>query len=101
LQLKEKIIPAFESIHGAGYQALFLIDNSQGHSAYAENALLVSRMNVKPGGKQARMHDTWFIHDGQRVLQKLNFPADHPEFPNEPKGIKAVLIERGLYQVRL
>jgi len=41
-QLKEKIIPAFEQAHGPGYQALFLIDNSQGHSAYAEDALLVS-----------------------------------------------------------
>jgi len=32
-QLKEKIIPTFETLHGAGYQALFLIDNSQGHAA--------------------------------------------------------------------
>jgi hypothetical protein len=30
-----------------------MVDNSQGHSAYAADALLVSRMNMKPGGKQA------------------------------------------------
>ena len=42
LQLTEKIIPTFERAHGPGYQALFMVDNSQGHSAYAEDALLVS-----------------------------------------------------------
>jgi hypothetical protein len=32
-----------------------MVDNSQGHSAYSEDALLASCMNVKPGGKQAHM----------------------------------------------
>jgi len=100
-QLKEKIIPAFERAHGAGYQALFLIDNSQGHSTYAEDALLVSRMNIKPGGKQAHMHDGWFMQEGWRISQEMRYPADHAEYPNQPKGIKAVLTERGLYQARL
>ena len=53
IQLKEKIIPAFEHAHGAGYQMLLMVDNSQGHSAYAKDALLTSRMNMNPGGKQA------------------------------------------------
>jgi transposase len=55
-------------------------------------------MNVKPGGKQARMHDGWYIHDGQKCTQLMVFPSDHPEHPNEPKAIKAVLKERGLYR---
>jgi hypothetical protein len=97
-QLRTKIIPAFERAHGAGYQALFLIDNSQGHSAYAEDALLTSRMNVNPGGKQAHMRDGWYDHDGRTVSQSMVYPSDHPQFPNQPKGIKAVLIERGLYK---
>jgi hypothetical protein len=103
MQLREKIIPAFERAHGAGHQALFLIDNSQGHSAYAEDALLVSRMNIKPGGKQARMHNGWYLRDGQKVDQAMIFPANHPvaEYRNEPKGIKAVLEERGLYKAQL
>ncbi len=63
-QLKEKIIPAFEKFHGPDYQALFLIDNSQGHSAYAEDALVVSQMNFNPSGKQAKMRDGWFDKDG-------------------------------------
>ena len=101
LQLQEKIIPTFEEAHGAGYQAFFLIDNSQGHSAYSEDTLVMSRMNVNPGGKQACMHDTWFFQNGQKVTQATVYPANHPEYPNEPKGIKAVLTERGLYQAKL
>lgn len=73
-----------------------MVDNSQGHSAYAEDALLVTRMNVKPGGKQARMRDGWFYRDGEQVSQKMIYPPDHPSFPDMPKGIKAVLTERGL-----
>ncbi|KAI6037409.1 hypothetical protein PISMIDRAFT_28841 [Pisolithus microcarpus 441] len=79
-QLKEKIIPAFERIHGAGYQALFFIDNSQGHSAYAEDALLASCMNVNPDG--------WYQKDGVTVVQKMVFSQDHPMHAGEPKGIK-------------
>jgi len=98
--MSDKIIPAFETIHGAGYQALFLIDNSQGHSAYAEDALRVSsRMNVNPGGKQARMRHGWYVcANGNQISQAMVYPPDHPNFPNEPKGIKAVLMECGLWQ---
>jgi hypothetical protein len=42
IQLEKKIIPAFANAHGPGYQAVFLIDNSQGHSAYATDALIAS-----------------------------------------------------------
>ncbi|KAG1813639.1 uncharacterized protein BJ212DRAFT_1301019 [Suillus subaureus] len=63
-QLTEKIIPTFERARCPRYQALFLIDNSQGHSAYAEDALLVSCMNIHPGWKQANMQNGWFIQDG-------------------------------------
>jgi transposase len=75
-----------------------MVDNSQGHSAYAEDALLTSHMNINPGGKQARMHDGWYLQNGEKVIQPMNFPPNHPEHPNEPKGVKAVLTERGLYQ---
>ena len=43
-------------------------------------------MNLKPGGKQPRMHDT--IWNGK--VQKMVF-AD-----GTPKGLKQVLIERGI-----
>ena len=73
-----------------------MVDNSQGHSAYAEDALLVSRMNMKPAGKQARMRDGWYVQDENRITQPMVFPADHPDFPNMPKGMKQVLHERGI-----
>jgi hypothetical protein len=54
--LKEKIIPAFEKAHNpAEYQALFMVDNSQGHSAYPPDALHVSQMNLNPGGTKPKM----------------------------------------------
>jgi hypothetical protein len=101
LQLKDKIIPAFEKAHGAGYQALIMVDNSQGHSAYAKDALLTSRMNLRPGGKQAHLRDGWFMQDGIKAIQKMSFPDDHPEFPGIPKGMKQVLTERRLWDDRL
>jgi len=78
-----------------------LIDNSQGHSAYAENALVISQMNVNPGRKQARMRNGWFMQDGVKISQNMLFPPDHPDHANEPKGIKVILMEHGLYQSHL
>lgn len=101
IQLKDKIIPVFEREHGPGYQALIMVDNSQGHSAYAVDALLVSRMNLKPGGKQARLRDSWFMRDGEQVTQQMNFPPDHPDHPGLQKGIRQVLLERGLWSNNL
>jgi len=97
-QMSDKIIPAFEAAHGAGYQALFLVDNSQGHSAYAEISLRVRHMNISPGGKQARMQNGWFIHNGIQIEQPMVYPPEHPHFPNQSKGIKAVLTEHRLWQ---
>jgi len=99
--LCEKIIPAFEHAHGPGYQALFIIDNSQRHSAYAEDALLASRMNFNSGGKQAHLRNGWFIHDGIKIIQPMIFPLDHPQFSDQPKGMKQVLIEHELFHNKL
>ena len=58
-------------------------------------------MNLRPGGKQARMRDGWFLRDNQKVTQPMIFPKNHPEFPDEPKGMKQVLLERGLWVDKL
>ncbi|TFK17381.1 hypothetical protein FA15DRAFT_683542 [Coprinopsis marcescibilis] len=87
-QLKERIIPAFEKAHGPEYQALIMVDNSQGHSVYAEDALLTSWMNLNPGGKQAKLCNGWFMKDGTQVEQAMVFPLDHPEYPGQAKGMK-------------
>ena len=73
-----------------------MVDNSQGHSAYAEDALVASRMNVNPGGSQARMRDGWFEQNGERIMQPMIFPPNHPTFSNQPKGLRHVLAERGI-----
>jgi hypothetical protein len=74
-----------------------MVDNSQGHSAYSVDALLTSRMNMKPGGKQAKMRDGWYVENGVQVAQIMCFPSDHTELPGEPKGMQQVLVERGLW----
>ena len=75
-----------------------MVDNSQGHSAYSEDALLTTRMNVNPGGKQARLRDGWFVpnlESGTKVSQSMVYHTDHPSFPDQPKGIRHVLLEHG------
>ncbi|KAJ7652727.1 hypothetical protein DFH06DRAFT_1270261 [Mycena polygramma] len=81
--LEVRIIPAFERRHDRNiYRALFFIDNSQGHCAYAEDALVVTRMNWRSGGKQALMRDGWFVLAGRRIPQKMVLPD------GQPKGMK-------------
>jgi hypothetical protein len=62
-------------------------------------------MNLRPGGKQARMRDGWFIRSGpgdsDKIIQPMIFPPDHPNFPDQPKGMHQVLVERGLYSDKL
>jgi hypothetical protein len=101
MQIKEKIVPAFEAAHPNGEQMLLMVDNSQGHSCYALDALLTKRMNLSSGGKQAIMRDGWYMKNGERVTQSMVFPADHEEYPNGAKGIRQVLEERGLWRDRL
>jgi len=72
-----------------------MVDNSQGHSAYSEDALLVSCMNMNPGRKQPRLWNGWYMRDGFKVTQEMNFPISHPKFPGKPKGIKHILMEHG------
>jgi hypothetical protein len=97
-QLVKKIIPAFEAAHPPGYQALIMVDNPQGHSAYGSDALLVSRMNMNPGGKQALLKNGWFVQNGERMTQAMVFPDNHPDFPCQAKGMKQVLLEHGYTQ---
>jgi len=74
---------------------LWAFDNSSNHNCVAKDALVVNRMNLSSGGKQAAMRDT--IVDG--IHYTMVFPDD---FANEslrgnPKGMKEVLKDRGLW----
>ena len=71
----------------------------QSHAAYLADALLVSKINFNSGGAQAQLRNGWFINAaGEKIMQEMIFPADHPNNPDQPKGMKQVLMERGLCQ---
>ena len=82
-----KAIPIFEQMF-PDCVAIFAFDQSSNHTSYAKDALVVSRMNLSSGGAQPKMHDT-IMRNG--VFQSMVLPN------GEPKGIKLVLEERGLW----
>ena len=65
---------------------VFIFDQSSCHKAYANNAHIASRMNVRPGGKQPCMHDTVWAGQVQKLVDDKGVP----------KGMKKVLEERGI-----
>ena len=87
----ERMIGKFESLH-QGSKGLFCFDQSSNHAAMPEDALVANRMNLNPGGKGVPlMREGWFMQNDVKVPQSMTNDA------GENKGIKAVLIERGLW----
>ena len=68
------------------FSHVWVFDHSCGHTAYAPDALVASRVNKKPGGKQPAMRDT--VWAGKP--QKLNMDD------GTPKGAAMILEERGI-----
>ena len=59
-------------------------------------------MNFNPAGSQPRLQDGWFINgSGEKVVQHMIFPTDHPTFPDMPKGMKQILTKQGLFHAKL
>ncbi|CAB4403889.1 unnamed protein product [Rhizophagus irregularis] len=86
-QVKMKAILIFEA-NFPNCVALFAFDNSSNHAAYKSDAFVASRMNLKPGGKQLKIRNTIFRQNNQyQSMVNEN---------NEPKGMKQMLIKRGL-----
>ena len=50
-----------------GWKWVWIFDQSSCHKAMAENALDVLKMNVGPGGKQPKMHDTVWAGEVQKM----------------------------------
>jgi hypothetical protein len=86
VQVKQALIIAEIKYPSSSHNIAFLFDQSSGHTAYAEDAHNVNRMNVNLGGNQSEMrHTTW---EGR--VQKM------VDSDGTPKGMKQVLMERGI-----
>lgn len=79
--------------------AVFAFDHSSSHTKVADDALNAFAMNLKPGGGQPIMRDTFFNGNVQHMV----FPNDYPDdkLCGKPKGMKIILQERGLWQPEL
>jgi hypothetical protein len=78
-----------------GCVAVFAFDNSGNHTLFSKDALCAHKMNLGSGGKQPHMRPGIFQGHPQLML----FPNDHPNVSlrGQPKGLKVVLEERGLW----
>ena len=70
---------------------LWLFDQSSCHRAFAEDALNVRRMNVRPGGAQPRLRNTSWGRKTQTLVDDNGVP----------KGMRKVLEERGINTERM
>ena len=74
-----------------GYNHIWCLDHSCGHTAFADDALNANKMSKGSGGKQPKMRDT--VWNGQP--QTLTLPD------GRPKGAALVLQERGYDTTRM
>ncbi|KAF8480617.1 hypothetical protein JB92DRAFT_3133121 [Gautieria morchelliformis] len=102
----KRMLPIFERMF-PGAIGEFFFDQSSAHGAFAPDALNAKEMNVKPGGKQRKMHATFIPNDNptpelhsqpQQMVFPENLTVDDPnyEFQGQSKGMHIVLEERGL-----
>jgi hypothetical protein len=105
-QVSTKAIPIFEILHPDS-QAVFVFDCSSVHGAFSKTAFRVQNMNLKPGGKQSQLRDSiipcneTFIPEHLCGLpQSFCYSPEHPnqKLAGQPKGVQAILEERGLWQ---
>ncbi|EJD53834.1 hypothetical protein AURDEDRAFT_21050, partial [Auricularia subglabra TFB-10046 SS5] len=88
-------IDLFEFKH-PGDKMVIVFDQAKAHAAFADDALVASRMQVGSGIKQPQMRDTTIPDDNPNpalrgTTQRMVFDD------GTPKGMKVVLQERGLY----
>ena len=90
-QVKERAIPIFERTHPEKI-TLFMFDNSCNHNAFADDILVVSRMNIKDGGKQPLLCNDRMPDGSPHVIIFMDVDSIV-----KPKSIRRVLEERGLW----
>ncbi|CAB4417942.1 unnamed protein product [Rhizophagus irregularis] len=87
--LVHQAIPIFEILH-PGCIGVFCFDQSTNHNAMAGDALVATKMNLSPRGKQPKMRDGWYIKDGEKCVQSMTFPNNH-HLKGQPKvGLRSV-----------
>lgn len=92
-----KAVDIFEDAH-PGRKGVWLFDNATSHKAMAPDALIASKVGMRPGGAQPKMRDGWFFKNGAPIRQPMCFSSTHPQHANQPKGAKAILLERGVWR---
>ena len=68
------------------WKIIWIFDHSSCHTAMADDALDASKKNVKPGGKQPKIHNTVWAGKVQKMAFSLGIP----------KGMKKILEERNI-----
>ena len=68
------------------FKHVWIFDHSCGHTAFAPDALVASRLNKKPGGAQPAMRDTVWAGKVQKLVE--------PD--GTPKGVAKIFEERGI-----
>ena len=69
-----------------------MFDNSCNHNAFADDALVVSRMNLKDDRKQPLLRDGKMPDGSSYIMTFMDVDG-----VKKPKGIRRVLEERGLW----
>ena len=57
----------------SGYQFLFLFDNSSNHGTYADDALQVQSMSLKPGGLGQKLLPASNMHRDPTQVQAMTY----------------------------
>jgi hypothetical protein len=92
----DEVVPLFESLH-PGCLGLFLFDQSSNHNAYPANALVASRMTLRPkkvtpndiyNFKNTQFYDTLINRPRQQSLYKTRTAEDGSQVNVEFKGKK-------------
>ena len=71
---------------------VWIFDCATSHTAFAEDALRATKMNVGEGGAQPILRDGWFINDaGTKVIQKMSKEVDGKLVPKGAMRYHAIV----------